>query len=229
MVEGKNRFRGLRTKGYGFGISPTPGMLVLNMDPITELAQSIAPFSGRTFDFGTHNIQAFRMRGGMAFAGLGNGFRIGGAGLSGDRQFVSDTYSGDSVVVLKTSVSYGGVLLEKAFVHNRMNFLVGGIVGGGSLKVQAAKGEKKSVFWFDNPYDIEDAFSNSSIDAGFLLAELHGGFTYTIFPLMHIGLDVSGAAFVSPDGFSSSGIPYTTNFVTVNLGFKLHIVFGNLG
>jgi hypothetical protein len=80
---------------------------------------------------------------------------------------------------------------------------------------------------FDLSEKIEDQYQG--IGAAFLLAELHGGFTYTFLPWLHLGVDVGVPAFISSNGFRQSSRGITDSFYTVNPMGRLRLLFGNLG
>jgi hypothetical protein len=216
----------LREKGFGIGGGPNPGVHAIDMGPVRDLAERSDPLQDKHFHFGPLDYKPFRMRGGLGYVGFGNGLRIGGGGSGGRSELVSDFFSGDSALVLETKVSFGGFLVEKAFLSNRFNFNLGGYIGGGSLEVRVKAMDMGSATWFDLDGDGEES---DKIEAEFMLLEAHGGFTYTIVPIFHIGVDLSMPAFLSPNGFSSPGVSYSSQFFTVNPGFKARVVFGNLG
>jgi len=216
----------LREKGFGIGGGPTPGVHAIDMGPVRELAERSEPLHGKHFHFGPLDYEPFRMRGGLGYVGFGNGLRIGGGGNGGRSELVSDLFSGDSALVLETKVSFGGFLVEKAFLSNRFNFNLGGYIGGGSFEVRVKAMDMGSATWFDFNGDGEES---DKIEAEFMLLEAHGGFTYTIVPIFHIGVDLSIPTFLSPNGFSSPGVSYSSQFFTVNPGFKARVIFGNLG
>ena len=226
MKRTKHEVRTWRTKGFGLGGGPTPALHAINMSPVKELAGSIDPLRGKRFDYGPLDYRAFRMRGGLGYGGFGNGLRIGGGGSGGKTEIISNRYNGDSAIVLETHVGYGGFLVEKAFVYNRFNFNIGGFIGGGDIEVKVKSLDMGDIMWIDSDGDIAES---QTLEANFMLLELHGGFTYTIVPIFHLGLDVTVPSFVSPNGFSSPGIPYSSEFFTVNPGFRARIIFGNLG
>jgi hypothetical protein len=203
-----------------------PGVYAINMSPVRKLTESAQPFLGKTFDFGTLDYHAFRTRGGMGYVGLGNGLRIGGGGSGGKADITSERYQGDSVMVLKTRVGFGGFLIEKGFVKKRFNYSLGGYIGGGSFKIDVTTVDLDSV----TAFSLGDNLTKSGeIEADFMLIEGHGGFTFTIVPFFHIGLGISLPAFISTNGFSSPAVTYSSEFFTLNPGVNIKFVFGNLG
>jgi hypothetical protein len=160
--------------------------------------------------------------GGMGYVGLGNGLRIGGGATGGNRYFASDPYEGDSIVSLNVSVHYGGVIIEKAFVLNRFNFLSGTQVGGGSMTTTIHHTVESGSFMF-NPSRSKNR--GESKTANFFLLEFHGGVTFSLAPFLHFGTEVSLPVFYSQEGFEAS----TNAFISMNPAIQLRIVFGNLG
>jgi hypothetical protein len=156
----------------------------------------------------------------VGYIGVGNGVRIGGGGLNGERNYINDRYDTDSAIALRLHVEYGGFLVEKAFIRYNVNYLLGGCIGGGTMTVgtrfnrtvgTAAPGQGIREF--------------NSVTANFFLAELHGGVTYSVLPWLHVGADASLPVFYSTDGFQG----YTGMFTTINPAFRARLVFGNLG
>jgi hypothetical protein len=156
------------------------------------------------------------MSGGTGYIGFGDGFRLGGGGMSGEKQFdcrTSDTIS------LTAKISYGGFLVEKALLYNRWNLSIGGMLGGGNINVSLT--ESDFYDWNDLDYD-DDSEGEKAV---FFLFEPHIGLTYTILYFLHIGADITLPTFMSLDKFNS----YTDDFITVNPGFHVKLLFGNLG
>jgi hypothetical protein len=215
-----------RKKGFGIGGGPTPAFHAISMSPVKELAERTPALQGKSFDFGPLDYRPVRMRGGMGYFGFGNGLRIGGGGSGGKTDIISDRFSGDSSLVLETHTGYGGFLIEKAFVRNRFNFNLGGYLGGGDIEVRVKHVDFSTMEWIDFDGEVN---TSDKIEANFMLIDLHGGFTYTIVPIFHVGLNVSAPTFISPNGFSSPAVPYSSEFFTINPGVQLRIIFGNLG
>jgi hypothetical protein len=212
-----------RARGFGIGGGPVTGMQAIAMAPVEALIAQVDPLAGREFGLNRFGYEPFWMRGGIGFAGMGNGLRIGGAGASGSRRFKSEHRSGESTsVILDVQVGYGGFLLEKAMTVNRLNVVVGGMIGGGTTEtaVQSIDTGSYSIFNIDR-----DERDSDKIKARFAMAEVHGGLVWTMCPVFHIGIDVVAPFFFSANGFE----PYTADFYSVNPGIRLKFVFGNLG
>jgi hypothetical protein len=205
-----------REKGYGVGGGFTPAVMAIDCRPVKELVANLPAVNANGYTFGTLNYQPIYVSGGMGYLGVGNDVRIGGAGLSGEKYLVGNGISSDSTNTLRLRVEYGGFLLEKAFVHYRANYLVGGSIGGGTLTATARTGQIPAQ-GSDRVY--------TSVTANFLLMEAHGGVTYSILPWLHMGADASLPFFYAAEGFQG----YTTPFVTVNPVFRARIMLGNLG
>lgn len=219
----------LRQRSIGLSGSSVYGVYAVSMAPIEEWVDNHPYLSERYFHFGRFNYQPFLMSGGSGVIGLGDGFRLGGGGMVGRRNFSSDPFHGDSMIVLGAQVAYGGFMVEKAVVSGNWNMVAGGTIGGGSLKVVPTIKQQSSFFTsIDNNsgIDDEDFFDRgNAVEAGYFLFEPHCGFSYTIFHFMHVGLNVSLPVFMSIEKFNS----YTSDFISANPGFYLKLVFGNIG
>lgn len=219
----------LRQRSIGLSGSSVYGACAVSMAPIEEWVDNHPYLSERYFHFGKFNYQPFLMSGGAGVIGLGDGFRLGGGGMVGRRNFSSDPFHGDSMIVLGVQVAYGGFMVEKAVVSGNWNMVAGGTIGGGSLEVAPTIKQQSSFFTAidDNPgIDDEDLFNRGNVvEAGYFLFEPHCGISYTVFHFMHVGLNVSLPVFMSIEKFNS----YTSDFITANPGFYLKLVFGNIG
>jgi hypothetical protein len=205
------------------GGGPLVGVNAINVKPVKDLVDRVQPLAGRDFGFNRYGEEPFLMKGGLGYGGVGNGMRLGGGGLHGSRRFVSAKRAGDSaVVVMDVDVSYGGFLIEKAFVRNRCTITAGGMIGGGNFEVKAQMVDTSEYSIFERDRVNPDG---AKISAQFFNLEAHGAFTYTVCPIFHLGMDVSIPVFISTNGFE----PYTADFATVNPGIRVRLIFGNLG
>jgi hypothetical protein len=210
-----------REKGYGVGGGFTPAVIGVNTRPLKEIINEMEITKGRTFNLNSYNCEAVYASGGMGYIGVGNGVRIGGGGLSGERFFASDRVTPDTALSLRLKVQYGGFLIEKSVVHRNANFIAGGYIGGGTMTVSARFNQAAGF----TPIQQFDARQYNSVTANFFLTEIHGGVTYTVLPWFHIGADASLPVFYSAEGFQG----YASSFVTVNPVFRARIIVGNLG
>jgi hypothetical protein len=210
-----------RERGYGGGLGFSMGAYAIDVRPVNELIAANPQLSGIGFDINP-SFEIFVLTGGLGYGGLGNGIRIGGGGYGGSRSFTQIFH--DTTWVLQLGVGWGGVLVEKAFVRDKMNYFVGGMFGGGRLTLSQS-------FRSGGLFDVQNFDQHSgSVNAGFLMLEGHGGFTYSVLSWLHIGIDVSAPAFYSPGGFKSPGdISITNSFFSVNPGVKVRLIFGNIG
>jgi hypothetical protein len=206
--------RKITEKGFGLAGVVLQGVHAIKIEPAMDLAASIRP--GLRWDINSFAYEPFFLSGGMGYVGVGNGVRLGGGGMHGNRSFVSAPFSGDSVASLTVDVNFGGFLIEKALRVNNSTMIGGGYIGGGALKAEMGIGEF-----------LEEDVDMGSFEARFLYTELHGAYTYSILPILHLGLGASVPLFFSSDGF----VPYNagSGFVSVNPGLHLRIVIGNLG
>lgn len=212
-----------RQRGYGLSGSSYYGANAVYIRPVEELAKNHPALSGKKFHFGRFGFEPFLMAGGGGYVGLGDGFRLGGAGVSGERKFSSERFGGDSILVLNTKVSFGGFLIEKCMVRDKWNFSAGGLLGAGSIKVAITEQDNTSFFGeYDDPDDNDRRYNHH---ATCFMIESHGGVTYSFFYFFHFGVRISLPTFMSMDKF---GI-YTNDFFSINPGLHINLTFGNLG
>ncbi|MBN1758009.1 MAG: hypothetical protein JW863_06820 [Chitinispirillaceae bacterium] len=227
FLESFGRKRGSRERGYGGGIGAMPGIFVMNMRPVHQLLDAItssSDFSEIAFPINS-NLQGFFMMGITGYGALGNGLRVGGSYQSGSRSY--STREHDTTYTVDVHTSFGGFLLEKAAVTGPMNWFVGGMAGGAEIDVNPSKAS--NLF---STIDIRSEIGKSynRLSAPALLLELHGGFTYTMVNWFHIGGELMTPLYFSPSGFkTSAGQSVTNGFVTVNPGFRIRIILGNIG
>lgn len=213
----RRKTREMRLKGYGGSGGPFFGIAGIDMGPVRELVENDRQLREYRFDIGRY--EPFGVNGGMGYGGVGHGLRLGGLGMSGSRSFRGKN-GGDSTVVLETEVSYGGFLVEKAFVKERLNAIAGGVMGSGTFEaVRRAYGES-TIF-----HAGEDEPAKSTAEARFFCAQVHGALTYTVATFFHVGAAVSVPTFVSTNGFDYR----SSDFVSVNPSLTVRVMFGNLG
>ncbi|MBN1758008.1 MAG: hypothetical protein JW863_06815 [Chitinispirillaceae bacterium] len=219
----RNNIDIFRQRGYGASGSSYYGASAVSIRPVEELAEHLPSLANKKFHFSRFGFEPFLMSGGAGFVGLGDGFRLGGVGMSGERRFSSVPFSGDSVLVLRTRVSYGGFLIEKCMLRDKWNLSMGGLLGGSSIKVAISE-QTATAFWNedDDPFSGEEQYNHQAVC---FMVEPHCGLTYTIFHFFHLGARVSLPMFMSLDKF---GV-YTNDFFSVNPGFQISLTFGNLG
>lgn len=209
-----------RAQGYGGGIMFGPTIAALSMKPVQRLVRNDNTLRRYSFTDIDGSYKPVLLMGGSVYGGLGNGVRIGVSGWGGEYEFTSGT-NGDSTILLNVSHSFGGFLIEKAFVKNNMNYLVGGTIGFGSLTVTKSTSNDPWKTVSDDDEEIEE-----EAKAPYSGVNLHSGFTATVLPWMHIGADVNGSFLFSVNGFD---IPGCKGFMTVVPGLRFRITFGNIG
>jgi len=215
--------RKITEKGYGFAGVVLQGAAAVNIEPVAEMLSYVLP-SRAKFQFNDFSYEPMYLTGGMGYVGVGNGIRLGGGGMRGNRRFASAFFSGDSVVSMDLAVRFGGFCLEKVIYASKNTFIAGGSLGGGGMKTGLAILDQESYSPFrPSAEEVEPI----EYKASFLYTELHGGATHTLLPLLHLGLDIFIPVFFSADGFAPS-IP-SSSFLTVNPVIRARIVFGNLG
>lgn len=215
-----------RIQGYGGAGGFGPRIAAFNMDPIVDIVRNS---DGIIFPTLGGGYTVIAMNGGLGYGGLGNGIRIGGGGWGGSRKYTSRPFkrvanaAQDSVAEVTAEIGYGGFLIEKAFVRENWNIIVGGMVGGGGLSANIVLKPEKgaSAFSFNS-----DTFGKADQSAGLGTFELHGGATCTVAPWLHVGGDASMLFYSSINGFAAST---TGTFYGVMPSIGFRIIFGNLG
>ena len=218
----RGRLDEVRGNGYGGSGGPKAGIAAIYTPPITDFLEADSYLSHFRFDI-REWYEPFIMKGGMGYGGVGNGVRLGGGGMGGTRHFTSENVYRDSIVELEVQVGYGCFLVEKAFVREKANYVLGACLGRGEIELQAAKYHQgnHSVF---TTFD-ELTATKGSQKAGFAYVEIHGAATYTVLPFLHIGGDISIPGFISAEGFGGP----TSDFISANPSVNLRIMFGILG
>lgn len=229
FLESFGRKRSSRERGYGGGIGAMPGMFVMNMRPVHQLLDVItssSDFRDLTFPLNS-NLQGFFMMGITGYGALGNGLRVGGSFQSGSRSY--STRENNSTYTVDVRTSFGGFLMEKAAVTGPMNWFVGGMAGGAVIDVNPSITDASDIL-SSNFLDSDTEKEYNQLSAPALLLELHGGFTYTMVSWFHVGGELSTPLYFSPSGFkTSAGRSVTNGFLTVNPGFRIRIILGNIG
>jgi hypothetical protein len=219
-----SRKRNTRERGFGGGLGPVIGLYTINTKPIVNLINTVPRLSNFRSKL-DGSFKNFVLMGGMGYGAVGNGLRIGGGGRGGAKKF-SNILQNDTTHTLEISIGFGGFLLEKCFVTNKMNFFLGGMAGGGRIDAT----DFKLVGTDTNDDDDHEQRYTNEFDAGFMMLEFHGGFTYTLISWLHMGLDISMPFFISSSGFESkAGIGIGEGFMTINPGLRIRIMFGNIG
>jgi hypothetical protein len=215
-----------RAQGYGGGVIIQPMMLGVQMKPVKNFALKNISLRSYRFSGIEESYRPVLVMGAFAYGGVGNGLRIGFGGWSGDSYYEGERVDGnlDTVMILNLRISFGGMLVEKAILHKNINFLFGGVIGGGTLSL-------KRSLQLDNAFnslkDLEQLdYKSNYTEASFAAVELHSGFTATILPWMHLGMDLNSLFSFSVSGFKGLG---SRGFTTVNPGVRVRIVLGNLG
>ena len=214
-----------RQRGYGGCIGPTVGVFGLDMRPVRELLRKNPEYWQAVGADIRDGLVPVAMFGGVVYGGLGHGGRIGLMGRGGSKSF-ADIGDGGSVNttnrVVQVRTGYGGFMIEKSFVVDRFNILLGGTIGAGGITVKTSEAPD-SVAW--GPWQEQGTAS-----VAVLLVDLHAGFTYSFLSWIHAGLEMSAPAFMSTSGFKRpGGLSMTNGFWSVNPGLQFRIVLGNIG
>ncbi|MFW5774996.1 MAG: hypothetical protein ACOCW2_01785 [Chitinivibrionales bacterium] len=221
-----------RQQGYGGGGGWSPGIMAIDMEPVAELVGSDNVLGRKAFPDLHEAYTPIMMSGWMGYGGLGNGTRIGGGAWDGNIHFSSKPYDAPDetdprrkeIAVVEVEYSFVGFLMEKSFVRDQFNYLAGGMISLGSIEV------KRDFFTSDSPSAFKDVWEDmddeETAEASLVGIELHGGFTYTVLPWIHLGADVNAHVSFSINGFGAPGL---NSFVMASPGMRLRIVFGNIG
>jgi hypothetical protein len=215
----------------------------MDMQPVHALINKYPDLKRLDFPIDSR-YETFILAGGMGYGGVGNGIRLGGGGWGGSKTFgatrtlsvsPSDTANQiDSLYKLSVGVGMGGFLLEKAYVIDRLNIMLGGFIGAGAMNIRSYRSEGKKTLFFDagdEEYsDSSDTEREPDFRASFMLTELHGGLTYSMLSWLHLGVDGWCPLFFSSSGFANRfQQPITDGFMSINGGVRIRIVLGNLG
>jgi len=211
-----------RKRGYGGCAGTEPGFFAVDFGPVRELIANsslLRDSIGFTID---HRWAPVVFNGGVAYGGVGYGVRIGAGGWGGSKSFFHTV--NDTAYRLSTGIGMGALLLEKAWVVDRVNWFAGGMIGAGGMGVELSTST--------SAFDIGD---NSrprlgAVGCGFMLAEAHVGMTWSLLSWMHVGAQAAAPCFISSEGLRNSSMQSVTNgFFSVNPGVRLRLVLGNLG
>jgi hypothetical protein len=207
-----------RAQGYGGGVIISPMVAAMSMKSVYQLATHDYILKKYSFPDLNDDYKPVVVMGAVVYGGVGKGLRIGLGGWGGDYKLNSESLN-DSVLLLNVHQRFGGLLIERAFVKNNFNYLVGGMLGLGSIEVTKTMSD-------DNAWVKVNSKNDEKVTASFAGLSLHSGFTVTLLPWMHVGLDGNSLFMFSVNGFNISGC---NGFGSVTPGIRLRIVLGNLG
>lgn len=212
-----------RMQGYGGGVIIQPMILGLRTEPVYDLVKHDSQLRQFVFqDLINHKFQPLLVNGLWLYGGMGNGVRIGFAWWGGECFFGSNVTPTDSLMTLRVHTGFGGLTVEKVFLHKKSNIITGGMIGGGSIKVTKSYQEADV---FGGAAWNEDLDNEAEAKARQVGLELHAGMTISLLPWWHLGLDLNSHFLLSVNGFGGS----VNSFTTVNPGLRLRVVLGNLG
>lgn len=169
------------------------------------------------------------LSGGYGSGSITPNVRIGGLGADG-----KSTISGNDRQA-SLSMGIGGFLAEYSVPWKRFQFFVGGVMGGGNirLKISRASDLNWDEFWHNFTSDSisADNFSGN-ISAGFFYGEPYLGIQYSVTPWAYIKIDVGysiimlGSASWKESGKTLTGAPdMNLSAPSVRLG----VYFGHFG
>lgn len=212
-----------RVQGYGGGIIIQPMVLGLKTEPVYELVKHDPQLRQFVFqDLINHSYQPLLVNGVWLYGGVGNGVRVGFGGWGGECFFGSNPTPSDSLMTLRVHTGFGGLMVEKVFVHKKLNIITGGMIGAGSVKVTKSY---QDADVFSGAAWNEDLNKGAEAKARQVGLELHAGMTISLLSWWHLGMDLNGHFLLSVNGFGGS----VNSFATVNPGLRLRVVLGNLG
>ncbi|MBD3420858.1 MAG: hypothetical protein GF398_12130 [Chitinivibrionales bacterium] len=223
----KRGFRGhlqkMREKGIGGSGGPMFGMTALYVKPIEDMLKG----NKYAYDFSRYNFEPIFGVSGVGYGGVGNGIRIGGGGMSGrlDKSSENSVYNADldtfEFADLEIKVSWGGFLLEKAYVIEKTNYLVGGYIGKGEIELEQTRYATDQFARLRSNFDQQNETGREPARIDMFVLEAHAGATYSVYPFVHLGGEISVPIFMSSNKYQ--------DFISPNPGFRLKIIFGTLG
>ena len=178
----------------------------------------------------------------LGFGGIhdrGNGLRMGFSFYGGYKSYQSKTFTGgtattpkDSLAVLRLIPAYGGITFDKAYRFDDITLCAGAMMGGGVfiLNREFYDVEGSGAFT-DASYDDEDYHNNKHDEkgewafAGTAAFDIHVGVSFTLAPLLHLGIEAAALCFYSPEGYGYA----TGEFFTINPGLKIRLNVGRAG
>lgn len=194
-----------------------------DMTPVVDLVKTDPKLAGIIFPSLQRGHQVIDVTGGFGYRCLENGIRIGAAWSGGSTKHVGRGSAADSAVSLEVYAGSGGLFIEKVVVRQHWNIHLGSIIGGGYVSLRKKDISYGTVFSISN----DRVSGNGEYTIARLMSlELHGGATYSVFPWMHIGGDVSAMPYYSFRGFRQS---INSGFSGIQPGFGMRLAFGNRG
>jgi hypothetical protein len=226
-----NTVKKSRVQGYGGAGGFSNRLVAFNMGPVFDLVRTDSKLKGISFPTIKNDFRLMSMSGGLGYGGLGGGIRIGGGGYGGSLgNYPSEPFlakpgdTANSVLTLKATMGFGGLLIEKAIVKDNWNVYLGSFIGGGAIEVQKVIAYEGESTAFSDSWP--DSKSGEQASAGFMSTEIHGGATYTIVPWMHIGGDFNVLFYYATSGF---GVATSSSFMGITPGIGFRVIFGNIG
>lgn len=220
-AQGRGGAGGIYTGILGYDMIP-----VKNLIARREVAEASMGFpdsnsieiSGYRFNEQIEEREAIGMFGGIGYAGIGKGMRIGGT-LQGGLKHYASTLNGNTVD-LAIAVGQTAFLFDKSFEMKKSRFLIGAQVGFGGVGAVFYEDTTSGDFE-DNYYEFEG--STMYAVAYYSLFEFHGGYSYQFTKIFQMGLEFTGQTNHSVNGFSGSD-----GYTTFNPGGNLRFVWGRI-
>jgi vacuolar-type H+-ATPase subunit H len=224
----------LEEKGHSGGGILGLQTVWLNTKPFKDLVAKESSLRGKDFDFGSRPMVMLGM-GGMHEHP--SGYRGGVTIWGGYRSYQSDEFgkvagdstTHDSVTVLRVIPAYFGYTMDKAFHFSRFSVNLGGMLGGGAYIVQKKDYDLDESETFvstngDGSNDTQNDYGAWSA-APFFAWEVRAGMGVELAPVFHVGIEGFALFTYAPEGFGVA----TGDFVTVNPGVRLKLIFGKAG
>ena len=192
---------------------------------LRELNEELQSVLGEDF----HN-SVFFLSGGYGSGSVAPNIRIGGLGASG-KSTISGNYRHATL-----SIGYGGFLTEYTIPWKRFQFFVGGVLGGGDIKLKISRASKLNWddFWDDFTPDTtvsSDDFAGD-LSANFFYGEPYVGIQYAVTPWAYIKIDV-GYPFIKwgSGSWKESGtkLTDTPHMDISNPSVRVGVYFGHFG
>lgn len=227
---------GLTITPFAFDMGPLKDAITHRENDEKGLPQSDSTLRIGHLDFnsGIDNYEPLVMVGFKGYAGLKDGWRIGGTVRGGFRSFEESIPKTDSVVSLGFGLVQTGFLLEHAFRPMEKSAIVlGGELGFGGYMAVFVKHESVGLSGFTGgPNSMHDGYSNNDewendvLDAwsSFGYFNMNVGFVHSFKKWFHLGIDLVGEFHFSGDGLSGQD-----SFFTSNPGGSIRFMFGRGG
>jgi hypothetical protein len=201
------------------------GPYVMGFPPrLFELNLELRSVLGEDFH---HKV--FFLSGGYGSASITPNIRIGGLGADG-KSIISGNDRQASL-----SMGIGGFLAEYSIPWKRFQFFVGGVLGGGDIKLKISRASDLNWDDFWNNFTSDSISSENfsgNLSAGFFYGEPYLGIQYAVAPWAYLKIDFGysvillGSASWKESGKVLTGAPYMN---LSNPFVRIGVYFGHFG